>query len=492
VSPQPTRRALDDGGDVPEVAIRWLLFLAALAATAFVAVRAWVGWRSGILLNPISGIWSALGLDLASGTLYRPLYSDEHGYGGTIYFPLHIVLDAGLIRLLGGPLAAGLTLTLLSGLAILFALRSILRSLGLSSTTAASLALLFLASRSAHHGFLSIRGDLLPTALTLWGFRLALSDRRNAAAVLFVAAFSAKVTAIHGPLATGVWWFLRGRRRDAFRLVALCAAGGLAVLAATQVASGGRFFDVVRSSAVSVSITQRLVKAPVVLLENVTIDSGGLPLVLCGAAVLLFGFRRRAPTLGGLYFLASAAVLLVVFGAPGADYNHLTDLVAGSLLVVGEALAGDRPASERRLLLSFAAAAAVLAIVRPAFWTLADVRTARVAMPRHDQIADIGRRSPRRMLSEDPLVPALLGQRPYVLDLFIYSSVVARDPSFERPLLDRMRRREFDVVVLRPGPRGKPSDDPEPFSPAFHALLEAGYVRDEELPNYWIYVPRGP
>src|ERR1700754_5108744 len=53
---------------------------------------------TGIVTSDPSGTWTGLAVDLANGEFYRPLVSAD-GFGGTRYFPLHIVLHAGAIKL---------------------------------------------------------------------------------------------------------------------------------------------------------------------------------------------------------------------------------------------------------------------------------------------------------------------------------------------------------------------------------------------------------
>jgi hypothetical protein len=75
-----------------------LAFLCAalLAAVLLVVIPQRIA--QGGYLNHVSGAWAALASDFAHGVLYRPLLS-QLGYGGTRYFPAHIVLHGLLMRL---------------------------------------------------------------------------------------------------------------------------------------------------------------------------------------------------------------------------------------------------------------------------------------------------------------------------------------------------------------------------------------------------------
>jgi hypothetical protein len=58
---------------------------AAVIAFAVLAAHAWQSY-SGAYLSYVSGIWLALGRDLADGVFVRDLIGPL-GYGGTRYFP---------------------------------------------------------------------------------------------------------------------------------------------------------------------------------------------------------------------------------------------------------------------------------------------------------------------------------------------------------------------------------------------------------------------
>jgi hypothetical protein len=84
----------------------WLLAAAAILVVALSAARVIVFGENEAYLRTESGIWTALALDLREGTFYRPLV-DAGGYGGTRYFPLHVVVQSAVIAGVGRPILAG-------------------------------------------------------------------------------------------------------------------------------------------------------------------------------------------------------------------------------------------------------------------------------------------------------------------------------------------------------------------------------------------------
>ena len=97
------------------------------------------------------------------------------------------------------------------------------------------------------------------------------------------------------------------------------------------------------------------------------------------------------------------------------------------------------------------------------------------------------------ILAENPIIPVLAGQQPYVLDPWMVQLLGKRTAGFEEPLLERLRNRSFqrrgaqrrsaqkgvrrwyDTRVLRPGIRA--------------ALLE-NYRLAQVIDKDWIYLPR--
>jgi hypothetical protein len=262
-----------------------------------------VFWPNDTFLNTTSGVWTALATDLLNGVFYRPLFGPD-GYGGTRYFPLHFVLHAGWIKLIGDPVRAGYlmsgvgTLLLVGGVAVL------LRKSGATLLAAASCAVLMLASQVTQLALLSVRGDMLPVALTVWGLVFSLTappGRRRAlltAAALFSLAFASKLTSVAGVLGTCVWLVRVRRRSDAALLLGATAAGYLLVLGAMQLASGGTAMDILLQSGVSGAGLKALLLAPLSLARVTREVPETLVFIELGlAALLVLNFGSSVPAI---------------------------------------------------------------------------------------------------------------------------------------------------------------------------------------------------
>src|SRR3954468_6166861 len=224
----------------------WSFWLAATVASAVVVITVLHLVRdlpnyTGIVTSDPSGTWTGLAVDLAHGEFYRPLVSDD-GFGGTRYFPLHVVLHASAIKLGLGPVVAGHLISLGSLIAILAAAYLLLRRMAVQRSLAICACTLTLGLYAQQLALIEVRGDLLPAALNLWGLVVFVSDRRKLglAAALFTLAFLAKLTTVFGAVAVALSLLFAGQRKAALRFAGWMAVGCTAGLVVVQLASGGR------------------------------------------------------------------------------------------------------------------------------------------------------------------------------------------------------------------------------------------------------------
>lgn len=456
-----------------------------------------MGVRSGTQVNHVAATWTAIAADMSQGLFYRPLYSPEIGYGGTRFFPLFFSLQALLIKSGLTPIVAGHVVGLLSGGLLLGGAYVLLRRLSVSRTVAAGVTALLLASGILQHGFATIRGDILPLALNVWGFAAYLGARNGRSrlavpALLFTLAFAAKATAFHGVVAMGLWLLVQGRRRDAAAIAGLAVLGCSAVLAVTQVASAGRFLGIMRACATGGATLGSVLEAPRNL-AGMFLWKEPWGFCLFGAACLacLGRFRSCARTLPGIFLAASLGATVVVFGSPGVTWNHLADLVVASALLLGVAV-GQAPPAQRRVLEPALLLLAVFAVLPG----IATVRQERAAA---GQGADQERRAvaaamppgPGAILSEDPLLPIVAGERPYLLDAFMVRLVAERDPQFAVHLTDRVRAGTFRAIVFLNDPRTRKSwYETVHFGPEVMRIVDENYEPRGQVGRYFIYERR--
>ena len=184
--------------------------------------------------------------------LYRPIVSDI-GYGGSRYAPLHVVLQAGLMRWGMGPVASGYLLDAIGVVLVMAGLYVLMRQLDVATWTAAAMACFVLAAYCYCTTAGGIKGDLLPAGLNLWGLTAVVRASRRAgrkwiwllvAAIYFALATATKITSVFGIVAAVLWLAYRRQWRMAFLLGAMWAAGITVAALATQWASHGRAWEI--------------------------------------------------------------------------------------------------------------------------------------------------------------------------------------------------------------------------------------------------------
>jgi len=476
--------------------IRLFLALSTIPMIVITLLRIHTCWRNDAYLDQVSGVWIALANDLYHGVFYRPLYGPL-GYGGTRYFPLVFVLHAGLMKLGGGPILTGHLLCLASTLALLAGVYALLRSLGVDKLLAACSSLFVLCSESTQLALLAIRGDVLPAALIVWGFVACCGPTIGlrqliVAAAFFTLAFSAKVTAAYGLGAAFIYFWFRGQRRQAWTLAAFGAAGFTIVLAAMLIASHGRVYEILKSCATAGAPWTEIFLVPQHFAMFTGVDDlSGFPFLILAAAALVAWPGRFWRELPPLFFLFAAATILVIFGTPGADYNHLIDLQAAAvvLLAVWISRSDPQPATFGMAALGIAALMAVFPAAR-------NLRHGIDTIPRREEFQTVLQtvgNNPNPILSGNSLIPVLAGQTPYVLDPFMLRGLRLHNPHFADPLWEMLEKKNFSAVVTIMDPNSEEGESVYThgfYGPGFRKKLLENYKLYMEMKDNYIFLPR--
>lgn len=466
---------------------------AALLVAILSLARAGRFWPAETYLDPASGTWTALAVDLAHGTVYRPLFG-ELGYGGTRYFPLHFLLQGALIRCGVDPVAAGLWLSAVATGLLCASVAVTLKVVGARRLVAVCCGVLVLASSTAQEALLSIKADALAAAVNLLGFAAALANapaRRavGTAALLFTLAFATKPTAVSGFLASLTWLSLTGRGPRALALLALCILSYGSVLAVVAYAGGLSVY----SAGGAAWSAGALLRAPWEMARLTRQVPETLVFFQLGlaAAVALAAQRSRGPAGAAPWLLASTCLTTApIFMFEGTDTNHLLELHAISLVAVG-AWIETATAEARRftaMVLTVAGLAAALSLASGLSNAGAEQRWGTLAQV----VARLGERQ-GPVLAENPLVPIARGERPYLLDAFMFRVLHERNSDFAEPLWNALRERRFAAVVLDRDPhtdRGREWYRTGYFGDGFVERLEEAYQVAGRVKNRIIYVPR--
>lgn len=457
--------------DVPW-ARRLLWLVALLAAGQAVGIAAWY-WPGAMPDTDTSGVWVALADDVAHGDFYRPLQGPL-GTGGTRYMPLFFTLHGALIKAGFAPLSAGMWLTLASAAAFVLALGWLLRRLGAPRALAWPAAVLMGGTVTFGMMTLTVRGDFLAAAANLAGVAAALAWREKGgamrlwlAAFFFAAAFLTKLTTLFGLAAVVVWLGRDGDRRAGARLagasLALMGAGVLAVLAA----SDGRWWASFRAVAPGGGDAAFALSAPWRLVVQCARDPLLCLLLVPAIGCVVWGIRDAGGALVRWLVLATLAVTLLIFASPGTSANHLLDLLALAVVVLACALGR---AGGARGWAGFACGLLGLGILAtwlpgvpsiPAFHRRYGVPAA--SAPR--EFAARAGPGVTPIFAENPLIPILAGERPYVADLFNLLLMMRQDPALREKITGQVRRGEFGAIVISNWPDVFPRDVTGPDDP---------------------------
>jgi len=467
--------------DARQSSSRALLFCGIAAALTLLVLIPYRIYEGGYLTH-VSGAWGVLADDVAHGVLYRPLFS-EIGYGGTRYFPLHFLLQ-GLLHAIGVPLRmAGHSLELAAGALLLYGAKLALKESGVSTRVAWTGAFLGLASRTAVMGLAGIRGDLFPVALGVLGLALIPRDGRlRASAVLFLAlAVFAKPTLVWAP--AGAVLAALGRRSLRQAVVWGASVGGLIglLLLLANLASHGEMLRSFKACAGGGGASLSNLATGLALTRP-----GEMLWVLGGVALTL---RRGLKAVSEPLCAAGLVCLpltLVLLSGKGIHINHLVD--ASSLGALAVALAVATPSDWQRPARWLMAAATTLALAE--VWLLDGM------LHRHGELESVVAALPTTggpILSEQPWIPLVAGERPYVLDAFALRLTRRTLPALDHDLLDKTASCYFRAVVLI----GRAEKAPEwydtvEFGPGFREALLEHYRFSRVVGGYPVYLPHCP
>lgn len=436
--------------------VRILWATAALAVFQAVALCLWY-WPGTLPDTDTSGVWIALAHDAAHGDFYRPLLS-ELGTGGTRYMPLFFTLHAALIKTGLPAVGSGVVLTLGTAVAFVVAVYALLRALNAPVGIALPATLLMTATVTFQMMLLTVRGDFLAAALNLAGVALALSAKPHggaarwiAVACCFAGAILTKVTTIHGLGAVLVWFAWRRETWPAVRLLgatAVLIAFGLAI---TVWASEGRMPSVFLAVASGGTGLGFALGAPWRLLME-TLRDPILCVLIVGGLIAAGAVWRTVSNRVALLALTAFTLLVttLIFASPGTGKNHLLD--GGAVAAVWIGLAFNGSAGRARL-----AAMAVGALgIGMAVQALPGVPSVRSFFERHHkpEIAAMTNFCARvgpavhPVLAENPALPIVAGERPFVADAFNLELMLRNDPALRASFLARVRAGEFGAVVL--------------------------------------------
>jgi len=477
---------------------RSFLFAAVAVIILIAVIRAWYCWGSNAWVNHPAGVLIAMAGDLKNGVFYRPLYGPE-GYGGTRYFPLYFVLHALLMKL-GVPVLLGAYL--ISGAAVVSLLAGVfylLRGLGVEAWLAACSAGALLAVGCAQYSLVSPHADGLASALNVWGLAVSvrpkLSHRKILlGSILFTLAWSTKITTVFGFGATFVWLMSTGLPAMAWELAAETCCGYLLVGTALFLGSQGRFWEIFKACASGGTNLLGFVSGPLnMVMLAARLDPGVLLflfLAVLALAYMVFS-GKILHILPALLLVATLVVTAIIYGSPGINENHLLDVQVASVVLIATQLATVGSPLHKQV----GICALALVILLAAVPLLRKFKNGdrRFHPQRFQKVMALVGGTHKPILAENPVIPLLAGQQPYVLDPWMLRLLRTRISGFGEPLLEGLRNQDFGAVVLcMADPKtdfGRWWYETAHFGPGFASALNQNYQLAATVDDQKIYLP---
>ncbi len=472
--------------------LRLFLIVVGVLLGGLTVVRVFQSWPNDSHLDHVSGAWIALAGDLRHGIFYRASFGAD-GYGGTRFFPLFFTLHALGIRLLGGWRAPGYVLSATSVVLLLAGVFYLLRQLQVQRWLAVASCLVVLAGSSVQDSLLTIREDGMAAMFNVFGVALCagpqVSRRRIwLAALLFTCAFATKETSVFGAAAIFLWLLVSKRFKLALEFGVAAGLGYWVVIATMYFGSHARAFESMRLTLATGTDFRSLLKSPVTMVEAMNSYRAEMVMLILGGAALLMTSLGRVIRLPSLLFICTLAVTLVIFSSEGTAGNHLIDLLVASVGMF-TVWAAEMPSPEIGL--------PVLAMTTLVAWLGVLVQHGYDdAVPVRSQLQAIVEKigpTDKPILADNPLVPIVAGQRPYVLDAFMFRVLQEQVPHFGDPMWQALKARRFGAVVLVDNPdsdEGKDTYSNYHFGDDFMELMRQNYVPAGSVGTQYLFLPR--
>ncbi len=465
------------------------------SALLFTIVLAIMHAHTLYAINQTSGAWLSFAYYTREGVLYPPLAESGY-YAGTRYFPGFFTLHAGLATLTGEFLCSGKLLTYFSTAGVVAGLAAAIQLKVKNLPLAAAFAAAILTTFIGHKAAMTIRGDVFPLAISLAALVLLedslLKEKLSWRRLLLIAAIAglpplAKFTSFHALTGGTIYLFFRDKKKG----VAFGAAGfGVFVAGVlfTQLISDGRFFDSLSSAAMTPPSHKREAWDALIAYWNFLRWDRSF-LLLFPFALLAVAMTGKAMSVWRIYFLLHLVISVGFFFDTGAEYNHLIDLLAATIILTAEHTVSPRPQIRIAALLAFITAMVLGQFLNyPAAWNAPER-----GMDIDTYFSEKLGLGTGTILAHDPTVAVLSGRRPVVADDFQYRVAVWLNAIDKEELPRRIRARAFDHIVLL-NPEAPPKDDPEFHDVELGELpakaIRESYVLERQVDRFYVYKPR--
>jgi len=437
--------------------VLWLFFILVMIQSISLVVYY---WPDALPDQVTSGVWVSLAYDFSEGIFYRPLASED-GYGGTRYMPFFFVIHGYLIRLFNDPLTTGVCLILGSSLLLGIGICMVMRQLGLPWHIAIPFAGAMNCTLSYQAETINIRGDLLASALNIWAVWLSLKYYRYRskrwlvlAGIGFILTFLTKFTSFFGLIAVGLFLHSTNQERAAYKLIYIVGTGVVVSLAALYLCSDGRIWESFACCATGGMGVADVFGFLSHFLKYAIRDPFFLGLLGYGLFVFVTNCWKSWREFPFLFFATTLAFTLLINMSPGTGSNHLIDLQAALVVLLGTYFAKNDIFAK---LLSPGLLLIITYIIlsfHPAVYSMEKFFDEH-RKPTRANVQHLYNRYGEKaapVLSDYTYFSILNGDRAVVGDHYNLRLLMDRDPAVREDFFNKIRSQYFGSVVIRNWP----------------------------------------
>lgn len=448
----------------------------------------------GHYLEQVSGSWAALAVDVSKGILYRPLFDEAIGTGGTRWMPLFFTLHGILIKITGDVLYTGLLLSLFSSLMLISAIIMLLRHYKTSLESSLVMITLLLVSNNLITAMTAVRGDILAAALNIWGVYFAItSDKKHGRIVLSCLFFSltlmTKITSGFGITAVVIWLFFNKGKKSAFQYAAIFSAFTILFIITIQVISSGRFMEIFALCASGGATIVKMLKSPFNFINCLkATDTGSIVIFTAALAIAVYKGREIIMSQYALYMASTLAITVFIFGTEGIVGNHLIDIHIASVLVISGFIHEYK--IDRPMVIKCSLVVTLTACIINSHSLRQDMKQKPLLISIKETAALINK--PGSMISQNPWLPILMKRDVYMLDPWMIRLIDIRKPGIFTSFYKRLDNGGYDLIVFDQDPL-------TPWIPEWFDYSHYGknfmnhvfthYRFRENYDNFYIYIP---
>jgi len=269
-------------------------------------------------------------------------------------------------------------------------------------------------------------------------------------------------------------------------------AGYAAFLGLLHFGTSGRVYEIFQTCASGGANLVTILKAPIKFTVSMSgKDQGSMILLFWATVVFFYHFKNLVKSLPSVYLLVTLMLTVLLYGSPGIEFNHLVDISTASVLFVGYAGFSAR-SPDMRPSAGIYVALMVFAILK-SLWVVSDgmtdYRQARMKYP--EQLIELVMQQEGIVLSEDPLLPVFVNEKPYLLDPFMLRLAMQNDEAIHASVVSDINSRKYSAIIFIKDPVVKKDWYSDiHFGKDFVANVLDNYQETRRVGEYVIYQPR--